>query len=65
VTYLVAATFFILALLGATVTIHMMVRTYWTEILLALKGELGAAPRAPAAARPSPAYATTRQHAVF
>jgi hypothetical protein len=41
VTYLAAATFFTLALLAAAVTIHMTVRTYWSEILMALKGELG------------------------
>lgn len=36
---LAASLFFILALLAAAVTIHMTVRAYWAEILLALKGE--------------------------
>ena len=64
-TYLLAALFFTLALLGAAVAIHMTVRNYWSEILLALKGELGAAPKAQAAVRPSPAFATSRRHAAF
>jgi hypothetical protein len=64
VTYLAAAIFFTLALLGAAVAIHMTVHTFWTEILLALKGEWGAAPKVQAA-RPSPAYATRRRHAAF
>ena len=38
-THLAASLFFILALLAAAVTIHMTVRAYWAEILLALKGE--------------------------
>lgn len=50
-TYLAAALFFTLALLAALVAIHMTVRLNWREILLALKGELGAAtPRAAAPA---------------
>jgi sirohydrochlorin ferrochelatase len=64
VTYLLAAFFFTLALLGAAVGIHMMVRTHWHEILLALRGEWGTQPRArtaPAAA----VYATTRRRAAF
>jgi hypothetical protein len=63
VTYLLAALFFTLALLGAAVAIHMTVRAYWSEILLALKGELGAAPKRPAAAQPAPAYAMHRRPA--
>jgi hypothetical protein len=43
VTYLAAALFFTLALLAALVAIHVTVRLYWREILLALRGELGAA----------------------
>jgi hypothetical protein len=39
VTHLAASLFFVLALLAAAVTIHMTVRAYWAEILLALKGE--------------------------
>lgn len=65
-TYLLAAAFFTIALLAAAVAIHMTVRSYWQEILLALKGEWGAAPRAPAAAqavRAAPAYATHRPRA--
>lgn len=37
--HLAASLFFILALLAAAVAIHMTVRAYWAEILLALKGE--------------------------
>lgn len=50
--YLAAALFFTLALLAALVAIHVTVRLHWPEILLALRGELGATP---AAARPGPA----------
>ena len=50
-TYLAAALFFTVALLAALVAIHMTVRLNWREILLALKGELGAA--TPPAAAPS------------
>ena len=39
--YLAAALFFTLALLAALVAIHVTVRLYWPEILLALRGELG------------------------
>jgi hypothetical protein len=46
VTYLAAALFFTLALLAALVATHMTVRLHWHEILLALRGELGATPRA-------------------
>jgi hypothetical protein len=42
VTYLAAALFFSLALLAALVAVHMTVRLHWREILLALRGELGA-----------------------
>jgi Na+-transporting NADH:ubiquinone oxidoreductase subunit NqrB len=41
VTHLAAASFFVLALLAAAVALHMTVRAYWTEILMALRGELG------------------------
>lgn len=50
-TYLAAALFFTLALLAALVAIHMTVRLNWREILLALRGELGAA--TPPAAAPA------------
>lgn len=63
-TYLVAGMFFTLALLGAAVVIHMTVHTYWSEIMLALKGEWGTAPTAQAA-RPSPVYATHSRRAAF
>jgi len=46
VIYLAAALFFTLALLAALVAIHVTVRLYWHEILLALRGELGAMPAA-------------------
>jgi hypothetical protein len=55
VTHLATAIFFTLMLLAATVAIHMTVRTYWTKIVLALRGELGMA--ATQQARPAPVYA--------
>ncbi len=51
--YLAAALFFTLALLAALVTVHMTVRLHWREILLALRGELGAS-MPPAAAPAGP-----------
>lgn len=55
-TYLAAALFFTLALLAALVAIHVTVRLHWREIMLALRGELGASsPRAAAAATRRPA----------
>jgi hypothetical protein len=60
VTYLAAALFFTLALLAALVTIHVTVRLSWREILLAVRGELGAA--TPPAAAPAPAL---RPHAAL
>ena len=61
--YLAAALFFTLALLAALVGLHMMVRFHGREILMALRGELGAVnPRARAAA---PSGATARPHAAF
>ncbi|HYW15451.1 MAG TPA: hypothetical protein VE891_04765 [Allosphingosinicella sp.] len=54
--YLAAALFFTLALLAALVAIHVTVRLYWPEIILALRGEFGAAtPRAPVAVPAGPA----------
>lgn len=56
-TYFAAALFFTLALLGAAVSLHMVVLQYWDEILLALRGELGLkqpARRAPRVSRPMP-----------
>ena len=47
-THLASALFFIVALLGAAVILHLTVRKYWDEILLALRGELGLAVRSPA-----------------
>lgn len=62
--YLLAASFFTIVLLFAAVTIHMNVRHHWNEILLALRGEWGAAPTPKAAAaRSGPAAATSRRHA--
>ena len=40
-TYLLAALFFTLALLGSAVALHMIVLQSWDEIVLALRGELG------------------------
>jgi hypothetical protein len=59
VSHIAAALFFIVALLAAAVAIHLTVRLYWAEILLALKGELGLEVRTPVrsspwAARPQP-----------
>jgi hypothetical protein len=62
VSYLAAALFFTLALLMALVAIHMLVRLHWQEILLALRGELGAV--RPAAPRAAPG-AAMRRHAAF
>ena len=62
-TYVAAALFFTLALLGAAVSLHMLVLQHWNEIVLALRGELGLSrpdPRAPRLARPMP-----RQRAAF
>ena len=61
-THLATAIFFTLMLLAAVVAIHMTVRLYWSQILLALRGELGRDVRAPV--RSAPAYAT-RQRAAF
>ena len=47
--YLAAALFFTLALLAALVAIHVTVRLHWPEILLALRGEMGATPQSRAA----------------
>jgi hypothetical protein len=60
VIYLAAALFFSLALLAALVAIHVTVRLHWPEILLALRGELGATPQA----RAAPA-GSGRRHAAF
>ena len=60
-TYLAAALFFTLALLAALVTVHMTVRLHWREILLALRGELGAV--TPSARREAPAGALRRRAA--
>jgi hypothetical protein len=62
VTHLAAAIFFTLMLLASVVAIHMTVRLYWSQILLALRGELGRGVTQPA--RPAPAYAQ-RRHAAF
>ena len=47
--HLAAALFFTAALLAAAVTMHMPVRLYWSDILLALRGEMGLSPSAPRA----------------
>ena len=65
-THLAAALFFTLALLAAAVAIHMNVRAYWAEILLALKGEWGGSIRPAAARRQTlPAFAARSRHAAF
>lgn len=61
-THLAAAMFFTLMLLVAAVAIHMTVRLYWAQILLALRGELGRDISVPA--RAAPVYAR-RRHAAF
>ena len=68
-TYLAAATFFTLALLFAAVTIHMIVRASWAEILMALRGELGRSAHyriVPVRqAPPAPNYARVLRRAAF
>lgn len=66
-THLAAALFFTFALLTAAVAIHMTVRFYWAEILLALKGEWnGSATVRPAVAQPrAPTLAVRPGHAAF
>jgi hypothetical protein len=61
VTHLIAALFFTLALLAAAVSIHMTVRLYWTEILLALKGEWDGVAAVRPTARPQAARAFAAQ----
>ena len=66
-THLAATLFFILALLAAAVAIHMNLRAYWAEILLALKGEWhgagGVRPAAAARPKPVPAFVARRRAA--
>ena len=62
VTHLAAAIFFTLMLLASVVAIHMTVRLYWSQILLALRGELGRDATQPV--RAAQAYAP-RRHAAF
>ena len=59
-TYLAVALFFSLAFLAAAVALHMTVRFHWGEILLALRGELGAVSPKPRPSAPAP---TTRRAA--
>jgi hypothetical protein len=61
VTYLAAALFFTLAFLAAAVVLHMTVRAYWSDIMLALKGELGRAPMPAAPVRAQPVRVFARQ----
>jgi hypothetical protein len=68
VTHLAASLFFTSVLLAAVVVIHMNVRLYWAEILLALKGEWNGIDRVrPSAARPKslPAFARPPRRAAF
>ena len=63
-THLASALFFIAVLLGAAVTMHMVVRQNMREILLALRGELGLEIRVPAVPdRPETAPARIRSAA--
>jgi hypothetical protein len=64
VSHLAAALFFTLALLGAAVAIHLTLQAYWTEILLALKGEWGGTVTRSAgrAKAPAPVQAFARRH---
>ena len=67
-THLAAALLFILALLSAAVVMHMTVRAYWAEILLALRGEwdgVGAVRRPAARSQAAPAFAARTRHAAF
>ena len=60
--HLAAALFFALAFVAAATFLHMTIRTHWREIVLALKGELGAV-RQPAPRRWAPT--PPRRHAAF
>ena len=69
-THIAAALFFTLTLLAAAVVLHMQVRRYWTEILLALRGEWHGVPHyriVPVTPRPVPraAFAKVRRRAAF
>ena len=59
--HIAAALFFTVALLAAAVAIHLTVRLYWAEIMLALKGELGL--RTPARSSPWAARPQSRRRA--
>jgi len=54
VTHLAADLFFVIALLAAAVAIHLNVQAYWTEIMLALKGEWNGPGSVKVAAAPPP-----------
>ncbi len=62
-TYLAAAIFFSLAFLAAATALHLLVRSHWQEILLALRGELGAV--TPKAASTAATVAMRRRRAAF
>lgn len=62
-TYLAAALFFSLVFLAAAVALHLTVRFHWQEILLALRGELGAVK--PQSRQAAPAGGMSRRHAAF
>jgi hypothetical protein len=64
VTHLAADLFFTIALLGAAVAVQLTVQNYWTEIMLALKGEWGRETRiSRPAARPKAAPALPARRA--
>lgn len=58
--HLAVALFFTIALLAAAVAIHMMLRMYWVEFVLALRGELGLEIRRPARQARAPRSAAPR-----
>ena len=60
-TYLAAALFFSLAFIVAATALHLLVRAHWQEILLALRGELGAV--RPKAAWTAPSVSLRRRAA--
>lgn len=58
--HLAVALFFTAMLLAAAVAIHMTLRMYWTEFVLALRGELGLEIRRPARRARAPRSAAPR-----
>ena len=50
--HLAVALFFTVVFLAAAVAVHMTLHAYWTEFVLALRGELGLEIRRPARRQP-------------